>query len=632
MRRYLLSVMLLLCSVAPLSAQPTPLFDSALAQVGLTAEQVRFDQDEMALWQGDKYRMDYFTMFHKNPFKLPKYGELFVPNLKDNLGNPTSIVQTATRLMDQPVRRGLIGDPLSEWTQYPDSAPKHSMTSTRNLLVGDQYKWLRRQVDLIWRMVDDDRFALKQALDEVGQAKHRRKLFDYFVRDSVVYDDEVERLAAMVDRGLIAAATQDLVEAARRIMDSAAASAFPSYLYEIKTRKGLIAIGTAGDDRFAYIEPPLLIIDGGGNDSYSWSGANSDYPLTLVIDGAGNDTYVSTDSTQAGIGGGLASVAIICDKSGNDRYQVEHVGLGCGILGAGVLIDMGGNDTYKGRLWTEAAGAFGVGVLSDSAGTDSLYCWSKSQGYGYTQGCGLLVNGDGNDVYIAEDSFLFDPASQTKDHNNSSAQGVGFGKRADIVDGDSWAGGVGLLCDLSGNDRYSAGLFAQGCAYWFAVGMLLDASGNDIYDGIWYVQGSGAHFGVGYLDDQDGDDQYTATMNMAIGAGHDFTIGFLLDRAGNDRYTAPNLSLGGGNSNGIGLFCDLDGDDHYSTRGGTTLGRANSVAGGPRERLGVWGIFVDAAGNDQYSEPWAGNGKRWIGPASDTTKVNPMAIGVGVDN
>jgi hypothetical protein len=161
--------------------------------------------------------------------------------------------------------------------------------------------------------------------------------------------------------------------------------------------------------------------------------------------------------------------------------------------------------------------------------------------------------------------------------------------------------------------------------------MLLEGGGNDSYNGVWYVQGSGAYFGVGYLDDFAGDDRYTATHNMAVGAGHDFTIGYLNERGGNDVYTVPNLSLGGGNDAGIGIFHDHTGDDVYNTKGGTTLGRANPTATGVRQFLHCFGIFVDGGGQDTYTESWAGNGTRWLGPASDTTKVSPYPIGVGVD-
>ena len=69
MLRSILFALMLLPALA--AAQDLPLFDSALAQVGMTHDDVRFDQDDMAGWGGDQYRMTFFTMFHKNPFKFP---------------------------------------------------------------------------------------------------------------------------------------------------------------------------------------------------------------------------------------------------------------------------------------------------------------------------------------------------------------------------------------------------------------------------------------------------------------------------------------------------------------------------------------------------------------------------------
>jgi hypothetical protein len=45
-----------------------------------------------------------------------------------------------------------------------------------------------------------------------------------------------------------------------------------------------------------------------------------------------------------------------------------------------------------------------------------------------------------------------------------------------------------MLVDMEGDDQYSAGLFAQGCAFWYALGILWDENGNDTYNGVWYVQ------------------------------------------------------------------------------------------------------------------------------------------------
>ncbi|MCB2231069.1 hypothetical protein KQH82_10175 [bacterium] len=629
--KYLLAIALLCISQAAAAQELAP-FDSALAQVGLNSADVRFDQDEMATWQGDLWRLSYFTLYHRNPFSLPKHADLIVEELSGKTADLVGLLAFAGQRADQPIRRGLIGDQLEPYIDADDSLSKFSICYKRNVLTGNENKTLRDAIDLFYRVVDDEDNYFRVGIEEIDKNKYRDALWQYLIEDSSSRGDEIEELYAKVDMGRMVAGAEDIAEALKRLAEKLPDCAFPDYVVKIGTSHGDIIVGTAGDDRFEYIQAPLLIVDGGGNDVYSFPGQNEERPIAAIVDLAGNDRYISEDSTKPGIGGGLISLSYVLDLAGDDSYRGQNVCQGAGVFGVGAVIDKAGNDTYSGRYLTQGAGAFGLGVLSDQEGDDSLYCWSMSQGFGYSRGCGLLLDGAGDDVYIAEDDTIFSAASQNNEHNNSLAQGVGFGRRADFIDGHSWAGGVGILCDLSGNDRYSSGLFAQGCAYWFSVGMLIDAAGDDTHEGVWYVMGSGAHFAVGYLDDFAGDDIYAASHNMAVGAGHDFTIGYFNERSGNDKYTVPNLSLGGGNANGIGIFHDHAGDDVYTTKTGTTtLGRANSIATGIRSVLACFGVFVDGGGNDSYSEDWAANGARWLGPVSDSEHPNPTAIGVGID-
>ncbi len=630
-------ILVLLLVAGGLRAQDTipenpDLFDSALAQRGMTRDEVRFDSDEMATWGGDKWRLSYFTLLHRHPFRLPVHGDLLAETLLARASNPLDLLETASRLIDHPIRRGLVGDPLEEYTVFPDSLPKPSITRDKNILTGKQYATLKNGIDLIYALANDDEHLFKKGLRHVNKDKYRDRLYDYFINENDDHQDLVYEMLEKIDMDRMLAGAQDFAEAAHRIADSADLLAFPRAKTEIKTRKGLIVIGTSGDDVFEYYNPPLLIVDGGGDDIYRLAGYPNSYPASIIVDLAGNDQYLSQDSTRPGLGGAILGLSIVIDKAGDDRYEATAIAQGAGIFGVGLLIDGSGDDVYLAQQWSQGLGAFGTGVLADSAGNDSLYCLGTSQGFGYTRGCGILVNVEGNDRYVAEDDSLFQPSAQTEEHNSSLAQGVGFGKRADYLDGHSWAGGVGVLCDGSGDDVYSAGLFAQGCAYWYATGMLLDREGDDRYNGVWYVQGSGAHFGVGYLDDFAGRDVYTATHNMAIGAGHDFSLGYFNERGGDDTYNAPNLSLGGGNANGIGIFHDYSGNDTYNTSGGVTLGQANSSDAGRRRLLRVFGLFVDEGGTDSYKESYATNGSRWIGPSSSEGELPPNVIGVGIDN
>lgn len=629
--KHLITIALLTLLPTLVFAQNLNLFDSAMAQVGLTSEDIRFDQDEMATWGGDRWRLTYFTMFHRNPLKLPKYGRMSLEALQVDCGNITALVANAGRKIDCPVRRSLIGDPLEKYTRQLDSLPRTAWSSTQKSLIDPSYAKLRAKIDLLYALLDDNQSLFTAAFAEIAPDNHRRNIFDYFLADSQKHNDLVEDIAVKVDFNRMVGGAEDIAEALRRLSDSLEYCIFPSTREDFPTPLGLIAIGTNGNDEYSYQSPPLLILDPGGDDQYHISGYPVNYPLSAIIDVSGNDRYISTDSTSPGIGGAVLGMSVVLDKYGNDYYDAKNVAQGCGIFGVGAVMDYNGRDTYRARSYAQGAAAFGVGVLSDSTGNDSLYCWMNSQGFGYTMGCGLCINYSGDDIYIAEDSILFSPGQQTQEHNSSLSQGVGFGKRADYIDGHSWAGGVGILCDVLGADKYSAGLFAQGCGYWFALGMLLDGSGDDIYHSVWYTLGSGAHFAIGYLDDFAGNDSYNATMNMSIGSGHDFNIGYFNERSGNDTYLAPGLSLGGGNFQGIGIFHDWLGDDRYTTSGGFNLGGARGLTQGARAYLRTFGVFVDAAGKDIYSDSRVRNNLKWISPKSDSTKSDPFEIGVGID-
>jgi hypothetical protein len=631
MKSWLIFFLILFTAAISYAEDDFSLCDSALSQVGLACEDLRFDQDEMANWGGDLWRLHYFTMFHKNPLKLPKYGELNLKLFSDNVKNVYSLLAWAGARIDCPIRRGLIGDQLEKYMSS-DSLPQPSITQRKNVLNGNEFTMLRDKIDFFYRVIDDSSLLFTSTMKEMEKQTSRQKLFDYFTSDSEEPNYLVEDLMPYADLNRMIAGTEDIAEAVKRIADSLEVVSFPSIKTEISTPRGLIVVGTSGNDNYQYTVPPLLIIDGGGDDIYRFSGYPDKFPLTAIIDVAGNDRYLSPDTTKAGIGGAIMGMSMLVDKAGDDFYQGVNISQGAGIFGVGILMDYSGNDLYSAKTYSQGVGAFGVGILADSSGADSLYCFTLSQGAGYTKGCGLLVNYEGDDKYIADDSIILNPAQQSDKHNISLAQGFGFGKRADFIDGHSWAGGVGVLCDVQGDDYYSCGIFGQGGGYWFSVGMLLDGEGNDVYNSAWYTMGSGAHFAVGYLDDFKGNDVYNSSMNMSIGSGHDFTIGFFNEREGNDIYYATSLSLGGGNADGMGFFFDHQGDDVYHTKGGTVLGQVNPLRMGAREFLDVFGVFIDGGGNDWYDKPWPKNGTRWISPRVDTTlSINPHEIGVGID-
>jgi hypothetical protein len=227
----------------------------------------------------------------------------------------------------------------------------------------------------------------------------------------------------------------------------------------------------------------------------------------------------------------------------------------------------------------------------------------------------VLVDREGDDFYEANDTNIRYPSPQDTKHNTSLAQGCGFGLR------DQLAGGIGILIDGKGKDRYSCGVFGQGVSYWFALGMLIDLEGDDEYAGIWYCQGSGAHFAVGAFVDMAGNDKYLTKLAMSLGAGHDYSSAWFHDAAGNDTYECTGSSVGYALYNGVGIFWDGAGDDTYKSGAFGTTGETRA------EHTCV-AIFIDEGGKNEFPKEGRAKPKStWVQPAK---KEHPLSFAVGM--
>lgn len=319
---------------------------------------------------------------------------------------------------------------------------------------------------------------------------------------------------------------------------------------------------------------------------------------------------------------------VLVGGSGSDTYAGNTLPLGAVHPRANLLtIDLGGNDTY----------------LNNAGGAGSeVTCPGLRCGNGLTGAAAVDLAGD--DTYL----WVEQPLTRAV----LPAQGAAI------------YGGVGLLLDLAGDDRYEAhalgprevthpAQLAQGAGVTGGVGILLDAGGRDTYTAtmgvlgnpgglpIQWVQGGGDSDGVGVLVDGGGDDTYSATQDgvdammliqLAQGAGANQGVGVLIERGGNDTYTAtqsvgttgarPLRDLhvqGVGEYQGTGALLELGGDDAYTVvqpqRGPGDL----RIAQG--EGFQGQGLLVDAGGRDAYSEAHAGDGSPWV----------HGAVGVGAD-
>ncbi len=372
---------------------------------------------------------------------------------------------------------------------------------------------------------------------------------------------------------------------------------------------GWCVVGGPGPNRYDMAKI-AAVIDFGGNDRYEASALR--IGNRAIIDLGGDDVYTGTP--EQGPGSALLGLSLIDDRGGNDRYEGGVLSVAGAMFGAALVIDRGGDDLYRGTQWSLGAAAFGIGILADLGGGSDRYEGEfLCQGVGGPRGLGALIDDGGRDWYRAQDphgSIYGTPAV-----NRAFSQGVGFGYRHYA------AGGIGLLCDLGGDDRYDAGEFAQGGGYYHALGVLWDAGGRDLYSGNRYAQGFGVHQGFGALVDGGGDDSYWSMTAASQGAGWDIAAGLLLDRGGNDSYQADGLAQGAAAQQAFAFLVDLAGDDRYATNGGATQGESGgNEYHWVRTKAASFSLLLDLAGRD-----WFSTGRR-----AGVTKTGPTgAEGAG---
>jgi hypothetical protein len=367
-------------------------------------------------------------------------------------------------------------------------------------------------------------------------------------------------------------------------------------------------------------------------------------PVSVVIDLSGNDTYEAGPG-EPSQGSGLGGVGVLWDSLGDDRYRAAERSQGFAQLGAGVLIDAAGNDDYGLGLAGQGAALFGGALLLDREGIDRYEVLRDGQGYGGPGGCGTLVDLSGNDQYEAVRDPVRagrpDPRADDK-ATTSNAQGAGVGRRGDEPGRKSYAGGIGVLVDVAGNDEYRGGTFCQGAGYWFGTGVLVDGGGDDLHEAVWYAQASGAHYALGTLLDVSGNDRYAlvGTGGAGLGFGWDFAAGVLDDLAGNDTYSVNRLALGAAMKRSTGIFLDAAGDDTYRCEiPSECLGYvdddpawATRDPAQPRWFEGSQvGLFLDLGGHDRYPEGRGANETAWGTWEFGRRPAAPRNLGAGFD-
>ncbi|MBX3354429.1 MAG: hypothetical protein KF724_01875 [Phycisphaeraceae bacterium] len=326
---------------------------------------------------------------------------------------------------------------------------------------------------------------------------------------------------------------------------------------------GWLVVGGTGSNTYD-MSRIAGVFDPGGDDRYEWH--DTVVGSRVIIDLEGNDTYVSTG--PVGPAGAVLGFSLIRDLKGNDRYEGLTLSSGAALFGAGVLIDDEGDDVHIAHAFSQGAACFGVGILLDHAGSDRYHGVVLCQGVGGPMAAGALIDRSGHDLYSVSGA---PSAYGTPATFRAFSQGVGYGVRRDLP------GGIGVLVDDSGDDRYQAGEFAQGGGYFFALGILADRAGRDLYHGDRYAQGFAAHQAFGILLDFAGDDVYWSRTAAGQGAAWDESVAMLIDFDGNDTYRADGLSQGAAAQNAIAALVDLGGQDVFHAVGRDVQGAGGSA-------------------------------------------------------
>lgn len=500
--------------------------------------------------------------------------------------------------------------------------------------------------------------------------------------DGATWYPQFRAVMAALDAPSLLYAGQKAFETAHQLRLRAGALAdpdrCPARAADVPTPFGRIVVGTCGADAHAG-DDVFLAFDPGGDDVHATNAggtAHLETGVALSVDLAGGDRYdgaaVRRGCSQ---GCGALGVGVLVDGGGDDVYAAEHHAQGAGQVGYGVLLDVAGTDAYTVSHTGQGAAFFGYGALFDAAGDDRYGAYFDAQGYGGVGGgVGVLADAAGDDVYAAEPDIRRLPERyQYRNYAGngqpnttvSFVQGAAAGRRADGSDGHAWAGGLGALVDVAGDDRYQAGAFAQGYGYWYGIGLVYDGHGNDRYQSVYYSLASGAHFSVAAVVDEAGDDAYLqeeafpqARAGAGIAFAWDFVTALLVDRGGNDRYSSNANAVARTAENGNALLIDGGGDDVYSTGAGQA-GQGSSSwalyrAGDPfnlfrtGQQTGVLALLLDLGGRDRYerrnfatgevtAHPAAGDDQTWSDPdpravsAAGTTFGWTRTYGLGVD-
>lgn len=207
------------------------------------------------------------------------------------------------------------------------------------------------------------------------------------------------------------------------------------------------------------------------------------------------------------------------------------IAFGVGAIGGfGALLDTGGNDSYRlearSRHVRHLQITDGCACNEAEANAKSAPAWTAGQGLGTTGGVGLLEDEEGDDRYIARarsDALaqIDDPSTSTTD---ATPQANAIGADASVVaQGAGGDGGAGFIIDRSGDDLYEAitSVEARALANGAAVATATAHAAVS-----WAQASAGGFSAPGYaqLYDGGGDDTYRSLNKSVASAEPAFEV------------------------------------------------------------------------------------------------------------
>lgn len=476
------------------------------------------------------------------------------PNMLDKISHQEALDKIEKALADARLLHGQAVAPLSKEELSFFSKYAHRILTT-DASVGHTVSNRGTARQLVLAMQKMDRAAMTQGLMEL----------------SILMDPEIIRALDKMEE------TQDADSTNALSLEGVQGS----LVAIIETQAGLIVVG--GRDNNVYelekMKNVCCLIDLGGNDTYVEGMCDLSRPILAILDLHGDDHY---RGSLPGIqGSSFMGISILVDAQGNDVYDAKHHAQAATIGGACALVDYDGNDTYRGVRRVQGVALVGVALLVDRRGNDSYHAAMWSQGTGQTLGCGVLEDCCGNDTYYTGGMY-YDSYPETPGYEGWG-QGLGTGIRGVA------AGGLGVLLEGEGDDKYEFDYIAHGGGYWMGLGFFRDFDGNDVHQGstsaMWdgsrrreskfqrFSTGFGCHYAAGFFFEDSGNDFYWASI-MSQGFAWDCGIAFMYDFGGDDIVTgAGSGNQGQGAQAGLGVYVDFAGDDQYK---GSSQGYASS--------------------------------------------------------